>query len=311
MTVRVPLKLHGSNLKEMTAAEVAVDVNRAAYLYGGSQSIVLSLVNSGGNLANGSIADTRLQAGISTSDATNFHTAGETGNVSTITTFYTRLFETRNNVSNTPDTNNVRFPVYYDGVNVRAMSLTDFRDTFIKPAVDQLTNTSDAYGKYRIHSGISLSNHTLVSSSNVYTDTRANVGLYSAAGIAETRDQPTSVTNYYLFRGNSNLTSNTVGTANIMFTNTSGNLQAFSQANWDALLLTDTRYVAKALSGSTLKYILGTTTVGKRGSGMTDTKFNSSSYNQRFVNTNDYRTQEFPAGSAVSISTKYLRLIQQ
>ena len=73
----------------------------------------------------------------------------------------------------------------------------------------------------------------------------------------------------------------------------------------------DTRYVAKALSGSTLKYILGTTTVGKRGSGMTDTKFNSSTYNQRFVNTNDYRTQEFPAGSAVSISTKYLRLIQQ
>jgi len=309
MTVRTPLKLDGSNLKEMSSAEIAADINRAAYLYGGDPSVTLSWTNGGGNI--GSISDTRLQAGAATSDATNFHTAGETGNVSTLSFTYSRIFETRSSsVFDTSDTNSVRFPVYWDGSNVRAMSLTDFRDTFTKPAIDQLTNTSDAYGKYRIHSGISLSNHTLVSSSNVYTDTRANVGLYSAAGIAETRDQPTSVTNYYLFRGNSNLTSNTVGTANIMFAQTSGNLQAFTQGNWDALLLTDTRYVAKSVSGSRIFHNIGTSTAGKRGSGMTDTRFNSSSYNQRFVNVNNYRTQEFPAGSAVSISTKYLRLTQ-
>ena len=309
MTVRTPLKLDGSNLKEMSSGEIAADINRAAYLYGGSPSVTLSLVSSGGNI--GSITDTRLQAGASTTDATNFHTAAETGNVSTLTFTYARISEFRANVSNTTDTNSVRFPVYWDGSSVRAMSLTDFRDTFIKPAVDQLTNTSDAYGKYRIHNSTSLSNHTMVGSNNVYTDTRANVGAYTAAGISETRDQSTSITSYYLFKGNANLTSNTVGTANIMFADTNGNLQAFSQANWDALLLTDTRYVAKNLSGSLIRYNIGTSTSGKRGSGMTDTRFNSSSYNQRFVNINDYRTQEFPAGSAVSISTKYLRLLQQ
>ena len=309
MTVRTPLKLDGSDLREMTTAEVAANVNRAAYLYGGNPSITLSVVNSGGNIF--SVTDTRLQAGASTTDITNFHTAAETGNVSTITTTYTRLFETRNTVSNTTDTNSLRFPVYYDSGTIRAMTTNDFRDTFIKPAIDQLTNTSDAYGKYRIHTSTSLSSHTLVSSTPVFSDTRSNPSAYTAGGIGEVRDQVGDVTNYYLFIGNSNLTSSTAGTADIMFADTSGNLQAFSQANWDALLLTDTRYVAKSLSSSTIKYTVGTSTGGKRGSGMTDTRFNSSSYQQRFVNINDYRTQEFPAGSAVSISTKYLRLLQQ
>ena len=37
---------------------------------------------------------------------------------------------------------------------------------------------------------------------------------------------------------------------------------------------------------------------------MTDTKLNGSgNYQQRYVNTNDYRSQEFPNGSAVTIST--------
>ena len=310
MTVRTPLKLDGSDLREMSTAEVAADVNRAAYLYGGNPSITLSVVNSGGNIF--SVTDTRLQAGVSTTDITDFDTEVETGNVGTITTTYARLFETRDSAAgNTVDTNNVRFPLYYDSGTVQAMTTNDFRDTFIKPAIDILTNTSDAYGKYRIHTSTSLSNHTLMSNTPVFSDTRANISAYTSGGIGETRDQPTTVTNYYLFRGNSNLSSSTAGTANVMFADTSGNLQAFSAANWDALLLTDTRYVARNLSSSTIKYSVGTSTSGKRGSGMTDTKFNSSSYNQRFVNANDYRTQEFPAGSAVSISTKYLRLLQQ
>ena len=315
MTVRTPLKLDAvtTDLRQMTTAEVAADVKHAAYLYGGDPSITLSVANSGGNI--NSMSDTRLQAGASTTDITNFDTEAETGNVSTITTTYARIIETRDTAAgDTTDTDNVRFPIYYDDTTntIQAMSLTDFRDTFIKPAVDILTNTSDAYGKYRIHaSTVFLANHTCVSTTPVFIDTRANAGAYTAAGIGETRDQPTTVTEYFLFRGNAPLNWPLDDpTSNVMFAESTGNLGAFSAANWDALLLTDTRYVARQLSGSSLHYSLGTSTAGKRGTGMTDTRLNSSTYNQRLVNVNDYRTQEFPAGSAVSQSTKYLRLLQ-
>ena len=41
---------------------------------------------------------------------------------------------------------------------------------------------------------------------------------------------------------------------------------------------------------------------------MADTKLNSSTYATRFVNADDYRTQEFPSGSAVTQNTYYLRI---
>ena len=315
MTVRLPLKLVGVDLREMTTAEVAADVTRAVYLYGGNPSVTLSVATSGGNLP--TLYDNRLMAGASTTDITNFDTAAETPNVSTRTLSWQKVTETRNTAGNTTDTNSVRFPVYFNNSTntIQAMSLTDFRDTFIKPAIDILTNANDGYGKYRIHTSSSLSSHTRIDTASgalqpVFADTRANASLFTAANIPESTDQSQTVQNYYLFRGNSNLSSSTAGTANVLFAESSGNLRAFSTANWEALLLTDTRYVAKSLSGSSIHYTIGTSTSGKRGSGMTDTRFNSSSYNQRFVNSNDYRTQEFPAGSAVSQSTNYLRILQ-
>ena len=46
-----------------------------------------------------------------------------------------------------------------------------------------------------------------------------------------------------------------------------------------------------------------------RGSGIADTRLNGSgNYQTRFVNTDDYRAQEFPNGSATTIATYYLRI---
>ena len=79
-------------------AQITAVKNRVRYLYGGpSPSVTLSRVASGGSLGN--ISDTRKQAGASTTDVTNFDTAAETPNISTVTVNYARVSESRVNTS--------------------------------------------------------------------------------------------------------------------------------------------------------------------------------------------------------------------
>jgi len=306
MAVRTPLKLDGSNnLIEMSTTDINNIKSQVRYLYGTNPSVDLSRVSSGGNL--GTITDTRLQAGASTTDVTNFDTAAETPNVSTVTVNIARISQATENTSATADSNSLAFPVYNTSGNIRSMTLTDMYDTFIYPAIDTLTNGTDQPGTYRIHSSTSLSGHTIVSNSPVYTDTRANAGAYTAGGITETQDQPTTITNYYLFRTNS---GNAISYNKPVFTrNSDKNLEQYSTANFDAILKNCVRHVASEVSGSRIRYRLnGAGNV--RGSGMTNTILNSSSYNTRLVSADDYRTQEFPAGSAITAATHYLRIYQ-
>ena len=64
--------------------------------------------------------------------------------------------------------------------------------------------------------------------------------------------------------------------------------------------------------GYTIRYELGTSTANySKGTGIADTRLNGSgNYQQRFVNADDYRAQEFPDGSPTTINTYYLRLIK-
>ena len=306
MTVRTPLKLDGNNnLIEMSSTDIDNIKSQVRYLYGTDPSVDLSRVATNGNL--GSISDTRLQAGASTTDVTNFDDETETPDVSTITVDIARISQATENTSETADTDSVAFPVFNNSGNVQSMTLTDMYDTFIYPAIDTLADGSDQPGTYRIHTATSLSNHTLISSSPVYSDTRANTGAYTSGSIPETQDQPTTITNYYLFRTNSG--SAVSYTVPVFVRNADKNLQQYSTAGFDAILKNCVRHVASEVSGSRIRYRLnGAGNV--RGSGMTNTILNSSSYNQRFVSADDYRTQEFPAGSAITVATHYLRIYQ-
>ena len=138
------------------------------------------------------------------------------------------------------------------------------------------------------------------------SDTRANAAAYTAAGIPETQDQPTTITNYYLHRVNSAAAGSYQ--LPVCYTKSGTNLQQTPSA--DVLrnaLNTMINYYAAEVTGTRIRYsINGTGT--NRGSAMTDTKLNSSTYLQRYVNTNDYRTQEVPGGTATTISTYYLRI---
>ena len=83
-------------------------------------------------------------------------------------------------------------------------------------------------------------------------------------------------------------------------------------ATFESLLQGWIRYTAaSSADGYSISYNLGTSGSGNtRGSGMGDTRLNGSgNYQTRFVNTDDYRAQEFPDGTATTISnTYYLRI---
>ena len=149
----------------------------------------------------------------------------------------------------------------------------------------------------------SVSGSTLVSSTAVFADTRANTSLYTAGGIPETLDQPTTITSYYLHKITGSDTSYTLP----FFINTDNNIQIFAEATFESLLQEWIRHTAAASTdGYKLSYSY--TTGNNRGTGMTDTKLDGSgNYQTRFVNANDYRAQEFPNGTAQTQNTYYLK----
>jgi len=307
MSVRAPLYNNSGNIQEMTTAMVDEVIDQIVYQYSLSPSVALSVVSSSGSL--GTISDTRLQAGASTTDATNFDTEGETPDVSTVTVNYAKIDSSTASITPTTDTGTT-WPLYYNSSGqIQAMNLTDIKDTFLHPAIDLLsaaTTTSQQAGTHFISSATSVTGSTRVSSTPVFSDTRADAAAYTAGGIGETQDQPTTITNYYLYTVDGSDTSYTAP----FFINASNNLQIFAEATFESLIQEWIRYTAaSSTDGYAISYNLGTSGSGnERGSGMADTKLNSSTYAQRFVNANDYRTQEFPSGSAVTQNTYYLRI---
>ena len=307
MSVRAPLYNNSGNIQEMSTAMVNQIVDQVVYQYSLSPSVALSVVSSSGSL--GTISDTRLQAGASTTDATNYDTEGETPDVSTVTVNYDKIDSSTASITPTTDTGTT-WPLYYNSSGqIQAMNLTDIKDTFLHPAIDLLsaaTTTSQQAGTHFISSATSVTGSTRVSSTPVFSDTRANAAAYTSGGINETQDQPTTITNYYLYTVDGSDTSYTAP----FFINASNNLQIFAEATFESLIQEWIRYTAaSSTDGYAISYNLGTSGSGnERGSGMADTKLNSSTYAQRFVSTDDYRTQEFPSGSAVTQNTYYLRI---
>jgi hypothetical protein len=310
MAVRQPLYYNSGNLQEMTTVQVGEIVDQIVYQYSLNPSVSLSVVGSGGSLD--SITDTRLQAGATSTSATAFPSEATTAEPSVVTVTYDKISETRASVTPTTDTGTT-WPVYYTSSGqVQAMTLTDVKDTFLHPAIDLLsaaTTTSQQAGTYHINTSTTVSGSTEVSGSNtaIFVDTQADTSLYTAGGIGETLDQPKNVTSYYLFKVNGSDTSFTAP----LFVEGSNNLQTYPDATFKSLMQEWIRYTAvSSTDGYSLSYNIGTSGSGNtRGSGIADTRLNGSgNYQTRFVNTDDYRAQEFPNGTPTTINTYYLRI---
>jgi len=305
MAVRTPLYNDSGNIKQMTSAMVDEIVDQVVYQYSLNPGVSLSVVSSGGSL--GTLSDTRLQAGAMSSSATATPSEATTAEPSTVTSNYSKIEQTDATHTPTADTGKL-WPIYYNASNqIQAMSITDVKDTFLHPAIDLLVSGSTGTqqgGTYQISTSTSVSGSTLVSSTAVFSDTRANTSLYTAGGIPETLDQPTTITNYYLHKITGSDTSYTLP----FFINADNNIQIYPEATFESLLQEWIRHTAAASTdGYRLSYSYTSGT--NRGTGMTDTRLDGSgNYQTRFVNVNDYRAQEFPNGSPQTINTYYLKI---
>ena len=307
MTVRTPLILDGSNnLIEMSTAQIDAVKDRCRYLYGADPSVTLSRVASDGGLGN--LSDTRKQAGAMSTSVSSFPSEATTAEPSTVTVQRAHISESRTDTTATADTNSVAFPVYQTSGNIQAMTLTDVYDTFIYPAIDTITGAAGQPGTYYIHTATTLSGYTAVSNSIVYADTRADTSLYTAGGIGETLDQPTTVTSYYLLAAD-NIAAPSMEQM-LFIRNSDKNIEQYTQAEMDGWLQNCMRHVASEVTGSKISYNLNGSGTNL-GSGMADTILNGTgNYQTRYVNTDDYRAQEFPNGSAETSTTHRLKMEQ-
>lgn len=314
MTARTPLKLVNDgtagapnwNIQQVSSAELTAIINQTAYLYGTDPSVNLSVSATNNSSAIGTFTDTRQTAGAYSTSTTAFPSESTTAEPGEVSVLYQRILQNTDSVSAPTDTASKAFPCYLDGDdNIRAMSRTDFYDTFIKPAIDVLVGSGDQPGTYRIHTSTSLTDHTNISSTPVFKDTRANTSLYTSGGIPEALDQPQDITNYYMMR-TSAVTQYSY--PKLLQINSDDDIQEYTNNALETILLSGVRYCAVSLSNYKIRYNIDGSGNNK-GSGMTDTKLDGSGdYTQRFVNVDDYRAQEFPDGTAQTINTYRLRI---
>ena len=303
MAVRQPLYYNSSNqIQAMTTAMVDEIVDQIVYQYSQNPSVTLSVVGSSGSLD--AMSDTRLQAGAASTRTTAFPNEATTAEPSVVTVSYDKITETRATVTPTADTGKI-WPVYYNSNNqIQAMNLADVKDTFLHPAIDLLSSGSTGTqqgGTYHI----TTSSAGAVSATAVFANTQADTSAYTAGGIGETLDQPTTLTSYYLHQLAGSDTSYTLP----LFVTGSDMLQSFPEATFESLIQEWIRYTAvSSTDGYSISYNINGSG-NNRGSGMADTRLNGSgNYQTRFVNTDDYRAQEFPNGTATTINTYYLKI---
>ena len=186
------------------------------------------------------------------------------------------------------------------------MTEQDFLDTFIYPAVNLLSSgstTSDQAGTYHISTSTSVTGSTLVSSTPVFSDTRADTSLYQASEIGETLDQPQTITNYYLHQIDGVL--NTPNNPPI-YIDGNNDLKQYSIAEIGALMGEFVRdQVVNSSTGYQISYNIDGSIGNARGSAMVNTILTggSGNYQTRFVDANDYRAQEFPDGTPATANT--------
>ena len=309
MTARTPLIYNGSQLQLMKTSDLSNILSLAVYYYGLNPSRTLSVSGSGGNLS--SISDTRLQAGASSTGSGSYPSEATTAEPSTVTTAYQRITQASSTSSITTSDTGKTFPVYWNGTQVQAMTEQDFIDTFIYPAINLLTagtTTSDQAGTYFISTSTSVSGATLVSSTPVYTDSRADTSLYSASSIPEALDQPQTITNYYL-----HILDPVLPTYNPpLYVDASNNVKQYSAAEIGALFQEYIRnQVVNSSTGYTITYnIDGSGTL--MGSAIVNTVLTggSGNYQTLFAGGSDYRAQEFPDGTPVTANTYSFKILK-
>jgi hypothetical protein len=338
MALRTPLLLENPATADMQITSydsflLAWLHSFAPYAYANNPSgpsAKLEVNTSNGTLMSGQpFVDTYYIAGDATYRVDAYATEAETPNISMVTDNYNRLRVVYPSLSlPTGDTNNLQYPLYlYDDggvIQLRAMNRQDFIDTCVIPALDTMTiwsagTTNQQAGTYFLTTSATPANATLVSATPVAVNSVANVAAYTADGINEVLKQ-TIDTNYYLAMVNYAPTTYDVYDATTLtyylplyFDAGTESIRQHTPTTWAALLGPFLRYyLATPGTGYYIGYNLSSG--NQKGTTYTDTRVTptGTGYNQRFVGVDDYRTQEFPTGTATTISanTKALYITQ-
>ena len=312
MAVVRPVYLNNGNVQQMddTMFGLLKDVFR--YQFFTTSPITLSVVSSGGNLSGLPITDTRMQAGASLSNVSRNPTEAETAEPSQVDVNYSRISQTVDSAPSITADDGKRYFCYIDDNNdIKVMNHGDMLDTIVRPVIDELVtgqNTADQAGTYFIDtSSTAAGNTSLVSSTPVFVDTRANLAAYTASGIGEVQDQPTTINNYYLKRNTMNIPSLSVLPLKLRPDN---DIQEFTTSVINTIASELMRNEAiDSEGGYKIRYNINGTGTNK-GSGMVDTRLTggSGNYQTRYVNTNDYRAQEFPDGTPTTINSYFLKI---
>ena len=321
MTARTPVLFNGADIQQMSAAQIVEIQRQARYLYSLDPSVKLTYDSAGGNL--NTITDTRFQTGVASVTSNSFQDEATTAEPDPILVDHDHVDQNVysgdssavfDNIQTTADSNNRKFPCYLDGSNnVVAMGESDFIDTFIKPAIaayDTFDTTNDSVGGiYHVQSGTSHSGSTRASSSPIFVDTRFDVSGEAAtiASAGGQLDRPTTITSYNIFRKTGAGADYSIP---LHVLDGNGDLFTPDSAAFNAILQNMMRYSALHITGARINYQLvadSDTSTTFRGTGMVNTILNGSGdYRQQLVNADNYASQEFPNGSAVTANTYFL-----
>jgi len=205
MAFRRPLVIKGDALHEMSDSDIALVRNRVIVNHGRDQGIRLSVVNTGGTLS--SMVDTRKVGGtISETDS-----AGA-GSVTTNSITFQRIFDSVDGEGYINDPTKIDYPIYYESdgnalnMKIRSMTDSDFRDTFIRPVINDLvdgTTGNNRQGVYFITQDSTASG--VISTVPVFIDTIFDANTYAGGltgnlSLPEDSDQPFIEAKYYLGR---------------------------------------------------------------------------------------------------------------
>lgn len=303
----------------------------AGYAFASSPNPRIEINGTNGSLIDGgTFTDTWISAGSYTTRVDRFSTEAETPNVFQVTDNYARIRVVYDAVTlPTGDTNNTQYPLYLyspDGTDAnthfRAMTVTDFVDTFVLPTLTQFGgggSTLAKGGTYYLTTSAAPANGTLTSATPAAVNQEANIAAYAASQIPETPTSNNIVTNYYVAKVDWSPTA--VGLWDtgalydlpLYFDAGTESIKQHSPATWAALLNPFLRfYLGGGSPQHTLRYNVDGADGVTNGTVFTDTRVvpTGTGFNIRYVNTNDYRTQEFPTGSAVVISQKAFKIYQ-
>ena len=299
----------------------------ASYVLSTNPAVRLEVDTANGTLMSGQpFVDTYYIAGAYTTRVDRFSTEAETPNVSQATDNYSRLRIIRDTPSlPTGDANNLQYPLYlYDDngtTQLRTMTRQDFIDSFVTPALSRVLTSAYFDGStgqgnggiYFLTTSTNPANGTLVSNTPVAVNGVADLAAYTSSGIPEGVNN-TNI-NYYIAKCTPDPISFSIYNIDtfdlpIYFDAGVEQIKVHTPTSWANLLNPFLRYyTGNTGTGYTVDYNMSGNGA-QVGTTYTDTRRTptGTGYTTRYVNTNDYRTQEFPTGTASTISANTKRL---